>query len=306
MKKISLLLLSVLAVRAAVACDICGCASASGALFPGTINRQSQFSLGYHYLNFTSKHLPSILQGQQGVERSSQEQFQLLSFGARYSFHPKWQAVLQLPAQFVQKKDAGVTTQTQGLGDMQLGIARYFSGDSLGVFDSWTLMAEYDIKLPSGQFDGGSISEQTSRYMLPGSGSVDHFFRVHGQSTIKNWMFSLGALYRLNGNGPNNLNWGNRSQVYGEIGKLFFTKSMHQWYTSIGYAYEHASADYQHGQELPFSTYGIGQMKGSVQWRKNQWAAAGMYFLPIHGSMADGRVQIKQRFQVQITFYPKF
>lgn len=75
------------------ACDVCGCASSS-ALFPGTINRESQISLGYQLLHFSSKHLPSILQGQQGIEKISHEYFQVYSLGARYSFHPKWQGVL--------------------------------------------------------------------------------------------------------------------------------------------------------------------------------------------------------------------
>ncbi len=287
------------------ACDVCGCASSS-ALFPGTLNRESQISLGYQFMHLSSRHLPSILQGQQGVERKSQEYFQTYSLGTRISFHPKWQAVVQLPYQYVNKQDGDVRTENQGLADVQLGLARYFSGDSLGIFSSWTMLAEYDIELPSGRFDHAAISEQTSRYMLPGSGSVDHLFRLHAQASTERWIYRLGMAYRLNGMGPDGLDWGDRVQVSGEVGRLFETKKMHQWYASLGYQFEHAFGDYQNQFILPFSGYDLGLLKASIQWRKNQLALAALAFLPVHGTMAEGRVKIHQFVQFQFSYYPKF
>ncbi len=305
MKKIFFVLAAFVWVLPTQACDVCGCAS-SMASFPGTLNRQSQFSLGYQYLHFSSQHLPSILQGQAGIERKSQEYFQVVSANARYSFHPKWQAVLQVPVQFVSKQDGAIHTQSQGLADAQLGIARYFSGDSLGVLKSWTIMTEYDIELPTGRFSHADISEQTSRYMLPGSGSIDHIFRINMQGSSMHWIYRIGMMYRLNGMGPDNLAWGDRTQVFAEAGRLFETKKMHQWYASLGYMFEHASSDYQNNLKLPFSGYGLGQLKASVQWRKNQFAVAALAFLPVHGKMAEGRVKIHQSLQFQLSYYPKF
>ena len=286
------------------ACDVCGCASSS-ALFPGTLNRESQISLGYQLLHLSSKHLPSILQGQQGIEKISHEYFQVYSLGARYSFHPKWQAVMQVPYQHVLKREEEVLTQTSGLADMQLGIARFFSGDSLGLFRSWDIMTEYAVELPTGRFDNSAISEQTSRYMFPGSGSVDHLFRVNIQASTQRWIYRLGSLYRLNGEGPDQLSWGNRFQLSAEAGRFFETDKMHQWYTSLGYQFEHASADFQSQVKLPFSGYDLGLLKASIQWRKNQFAIAALAFLPVHGKMAEGRVNIHQFAQFHLSYYPK-
>lgn len=288
------------------ACDVCGGAGASGAYFPGTMNRESQFGLAYHYMAFRSRHLPSILQGQQGEERISSERFHMINLGLRYSFLPKWQAVVQVPYQSVQKTDRGIQTNINGLADMQLGAARYFSFDSIKGMDAWMIVAEYDLKLPTGAYNVSDLSEQVSRFMFPGTGSLDHFFRLSTQFQRKNWMLSLGGLFRLNGMGPDQLNWGNRLQGQLELGRIKKLKKRHELYFSLGYMYEHSQSDLQKGAELPFSSYSFAQAKASLQWRRASWAAAGSVYIPVHGSLADGRVNMTTRFQIQLIYFPKF
>lgn len=306
MKNSLLAFLALFLAQTGLACDICGSAGMAAALFPGSLNPESQLNAGYQYLGFTSRHLPSILQGQQGEERMSSEQFHLANLGIRYSFLSKWQAVAQVPYQSLHKLDQGVSTQKQGLADIQLGLARYFRFDSVGAITSWTWVAEYDLKLPTGQYDANALSEQVSRFMFPGTGSVDHFFRLSSQMTMENWMLSFGGVFRLNGMGQEALNWGNRAQAQGEFGRIFRTKKKHEFFVSAGYVLEQAQADFQNGQELPFSSYTLGQAKASMQWRKASLAAGASYFIPVNGSLAEGRVTMTNRFQFQVTYYPKF
>ncbi|MHB1276887.1 MAG: hypothetical protein ACYC1Q_00655 [Bacteroidia bacterium] len=306
MKKFMLVLAVLLVAQTVRACDVCGCAGASGTYFPGTMNLESQFGLSYQYLAFRSRHLPSILQGQLGEERISSEQFHLLNFGTRYRFLPKWQAVVQVPYQVVFKSDQGVNTHISGMADIQLGLARQFSFDSLRGLDQWIWSAEYDLKLPTGAYTRQDLSEQVSRFMFPGTGSFDHFFRLSSQLKRKNWILSFGGLFRLNGEGPDQLNWGNRLQAQLELGHINKLKNKHELYFSLGYVYEHSSSDIQKGVELPFSSYAIGQAKSSIQWRKSSWAVSGICYFPVHGGLAEGRVTMTQRFQIQLIYFPKF
>ncbi|HCS21644.1 MAG TPA: hypothetical protein DIW47_13985 [Bacteroidetes bacterium] len=306
MKKFMLILAVLLTAQSGRACDVCGCAGASGTYFPGTMNGESQFGLSYQYLAFKSRHLPSILQGQLGEERISSEKFHLMNLGVRYRFLPNWQAIVQAPYQVVLKSDQGIHTRISGMADIQLGLARQVSFDSLKGLDRWIWVAEYDLKLPTGTYTTQDLSEQVSRFMFPGTGSFDHFFRLSSQLKRKNWLLSFGGLFRLNGEGPDQLNWGNRLQAQSELGRSIKLKNKHELFFSMGYVYEHSRSDFQKGVELPFSSYSIGQAKLSIQWRKASWAAAGIVYLPVHGGLAEGRVTMTQRFQIQLIYFPKF
>ena len=306
MKKIIFGLLALLAAQAGYSCDVCGSANASAAFFPGTLNLESQFGLSYHSLRFRSTHLPSIKPGETGLERKSTEQFHMAMLGGRYNINSRWQAVMQLPYQMVFKQDNGVNTQSHGFGDLQLGAARYFYNDSADGDIEWLGMLEYNLKLPTGRFEENQINDQVSRYMLPGTGSVDHFFRGSLQAQYDKWVMAAMGFYRVNGFSKSGLNWGDRMSISMDFGRLFFPRKTHKIYTSVGYLYEHAFPDRQHGENLNFSRFSLGLIKASAHWRKDNWALAGIYFLPVHGVLADNRVELLTRFQLQVTYYPNF
>ncbi|MBI1221932.1 MAG: hypothetical protein GC180_04940 [Bacteroidetes bacterium] len=306
MKKILVVLAGLLAMYPAQACDVCGCSSASAANFPGNFNRENQLGWLYQFMAFQSLHLPSVQNGQVGYQMRSQEYFQVSAFTAGIRIIKNWQANVAIPLQYVSKTEESVQSHIFGMSDMQMGVTRFFEMDSIYKNHRLLMSASYALKLPTGKYHSDMISESVSRYMIPGTGSFDHFFRVNAQYIIKSWSVSLRGLYRVNGSTRDGLNWGNRVQLQGDFGKVISLKKMNDLYVSLGYLYEKGYRDFQNQEELEFSAYSTGQMKAGMQWRKNRLAAGAMYFLPVNGKIANGRVHIQSRFQFQLTYYPKF
>lgn len=306
MKKILFVLAGLLALQSAQACDICGCAGASAANFPGNFNRENQLGWMYHFLAYQSRHLPSIQAGQVGVEKTTQEFFHLSAFTAGIRVAKNWQANAVIPVQYVVKEEEGARSHVFGLSDMQVGITRFFEVDSVAKDQRLLASASYAVKLPTGLYNPDMVDETVSRFMIPGTGSFDHFFRGNVQYSIRKWSLTLGGLYRLNGSTKEDLNWGNRFQLQGDVGRVFELPKMNELFASLGYLYEKGFADDQNGESLPFSEYATGQLKTAVQWRKNRMAGGLLYFIPVAGEIADGRVKIQSRFQIQLTYYPNF
>src|SRR5690606_14673712 len=112
-------------------------------------------------------------------------------------------------------------------------------------------------------------NENTSRYMMPGTGSYDHMFRGIAQWEQRRWQFTGSGLFRLNGNGPDGLDWGNRWQAMAEAGRKFMSEK-HNFYASLAYMLEGSNPDLQRNLELPFSGYTIGQLRATAMWRKGR------------------------------------
>ena len=302
MKKLWIVL-ALLSSGRAMACDVCGCTGAAAMSFPGGFIRESQVGLAWQHVRFDSRHLPSILKGSEGVERVSTERFQLLMLQSRIRISNRFQLLGNIPVQFVDKQDEGKRTRINGLGDAQLGVSWQYSPDSVFPGSGWLLQAEYLLKVPTGEYRQELISEQVSRYMLPGTGSYDHFFRVGLQKQVNRWIFRGNYLYRLNGATHDGLQWGDRMQLLTDAGYVLGNMEGHRLLLNAGWLMEWGMPDRQNGQELPFSRYAFGQLQSAVLWRYGSWSAGLTCFVPVNGQLADGRVSVSRRFQIQTVFF---
>jgi len=177
MKKTILILILLLAVNKANACDVCGgaVASPSGDVIPGIFS--NFIGINTTFRSFSSTHLTLF---DDEIPIRSQELFTGYSLQGRYSPVRRVQFLFNVPFSRVSKEMEGETRYASGLSDASMRLNYLVvdkSNDSTKTF--FNLFAGSTIKAPTGR---NSFRESEDfffhRNMLPGSGTLDVGFHL--------------------------------------------------------------------------------------------------------------------------------
>jgi hypothetical protein len=212
-----------LASSAVSACDVCGC-SIGGNYFGILPQFQRHFvGLRWSEQSFRSAHTRSAAQA---GRFDSDEQFRTVDVLGRFYPFRRLQMLVLAPYHDFRRIESGLTTHTQGLGDVSV-LGNYIlfnTGDSTRQRWQHTLTLGGGIKLPTGQHRlRNPEGELYHANLQPGSGSTD--FVLSASYTIRRgaWGLATDVLGRLNTSNAQGYHFGNR--VSGST-KVFYWKNI--------------------------------------------------------------------------------
>lgn len=296
--------LLVFSTSVASACDVCGC-SISGNYF-GILPQFSRHFVGLRWSerSFQTAHTPASLR--HGIFHST-EQFSTLDALVRFYPHRRVQLLALVPYQWIRRDEAGVITQTQGLGDVSL-MANYIvfnSGDSLRRTWRHTLAFGLGVKAPTGRFQSPvSGKEAINANLQPGSGSTDLTFGV--QYTLRRGSLGLAsdAYYRFNTANKQGFQFGNR--VNGSC-KFFYWQNIHRAGLALlpnaGIYTEAAGLDRQNGEILD-DTGGMVTLGllGLDVYAAGRVSAGVTFQAPLYHDLGGGTIQPGKRWMFTLNY----
>ncbi|MDX1943706.1 MAG: hypothetical protein SFU99_24275 [Saprospiraceae bacterium] len=234
-----------LAILSAQACDVCGC-SIGGNYFGILPQFHGHFvGLRYQYRSFRSEHLPLFSQTETLV---SHEYFHTTELWGRWNPSKKLQLFAFVPVHFMQKRETGISTRENGIGDPSViaNLVLFNTGDD--VRNTWkhAIQIGAGIKFPVGHSNLKLSDGLVNPNFQLGTGSFD--FPLNAIYTIryKRAGLSTEVNYRINTANSNDYRFGNRLNTgthffyWQQVGATAFLPS-------VGTLWEYAAQDLENG-----------------------------------------------------------
>jgi hypothetical protein len=303
MKKQCLLLiiLTILIVINAQACEICGCGNSNF-----QIGMLPAFNKGFMGFRYSASRFSSHVKDE--PSEFSRDNFQTLELWGGYNFK-KLQVMAFVPYVLSKKKsDDGVTT-SNGMGDLMILINyKILSATLLGRNDNTTIRHELylggGIKLPTGlnqvntndpEFNIGDFNSQA------GTGSLDYIVNATHNFMWNNNGIVTNVAYRINTANAQDYKFGNRTYV-NSVYYYTFTKAETKLKPNAGFNYQSNAINKFQKKEIADSNgYNFNATLG-LNIVRNKIGFNAMTFIPIAQNNYDGQTKLKSRFLVGVTF----
>lgn len=195
MRKLILIILLVVSIQQAHACDLCGCNS--GNYFIGPMPQFNRYFVG---LQYSFQQYNTVLNTDK--TQFSNNFFQTTNLLLGSKFLTDWQLFAFIPYNINKShSDEGSETIT-GLGDItfltdyNLLDIKTLNKDSETVFHQW--MVGGGIKIPTGKFRVDSAEIVSTANMQMGTGSYDFLINSIYSYQIRSWGFNFNANYKIN------------------------------------------------------------------------------------------------------------
>lgn len=282
-------------------CDVCGC----GTMFlPGGTQfraKQNMFSLSGEHAIFNSTHAPSILKSKEGQVLESTEYFSKIRFSGQWAVYKSLHLNWNIPWQAVTKSGAE-QSNIQGIGDITIGINGPLYQDSLGK--AYTILSGYaSVELPSGHYSESLVDETVSRYMLPGSGSVDANFNLAYTYLRKQWSAFVQSSYRLNGKSRDGIAWGDSYSFFGELWHFTKLKNARKIGFKASAVWEERGKDKEFDLLVPYTGYQVFQGGIGASYFFKSVSIDFSFYRPLYQKYAQNRVNNTANFQVKFQWY---
>ncbi len=287
---IGLVLLCITALPAA-ACDVCGCSGSNQ--YIGILPQfyHNFFRLQYQYRTFSSKHIP--FRAGDAAEHST-EAYQALQLSGRYYISRRFQLFAFLPYHYNRKEEAGVITNSNGIGDATL----LFNTEVYGTKDAAAplqqkLLAGWGLKLPTGRHDAlAATGADGLPNMQPGTGSWD--FPANINYTIRRKGVGANADITYTQTTPNHesYKYGNRLSA-GLTGFYWWQHGNVKVLPQAGLRYNYAATDWDNYRKGWINDVSGGHQlfaAAGAQAYYKAWGAQLMYYQPLEQRYAGGLV----------------
>jgi hypothetical protein len=254
MKKIymAMLLLAGLFLTNAQEARACDKGCTMGGSYMGILPQFNQHFMGLRYntrhYTLTSVHTHLMENGMPHTHTEiTREQYSSMEVWGRFYPSPRIQLFAFVPYVMNVQERGGSLLRQQGLGDVSV-LANYSlinTGDSVSHTLKHTLLLGGGVKLPTGGYSARHMDELLPANFQAGTGSVDVLLNAMYTIRYKQTGISTDFTYRINGEGRNDYQFGNR---YNGAANLFY------WHKagaisllpSAGLYYEKAQADSYH------------------------------------------------------------
>jgi hypothetical protein len=229
--------------------------------------------LQQQYSVFQTNH-PALVAGK--PYEYSDERYLTLQAWGRYNIGKRYQLYAFVPYHYNSHMENGVTTISQGIGDVSFLLSRSIL-NSVGANFSHTLIAGSGIKTPTGAYTGVSELEALGLpNMQPGTGSWDAMANANYTGQHDKVGANLDATYMVTTTDKEGHKYGNRLSA-GLLAFYTVTLSKVTVLPQLGMRYEYALHDYdnysrrwlneQSGGYLCFASAGLQAYYGRVGCR---------------------------------------
>ncbi len=300
MKKIltAILLLSLFSIRS-TACDICGCGvgNFNPHMFPHL--SKNFISLSYNY-RFYHTHLEDA----QGMMTNKETYHSILLTG-QYSPIKKLQLMGMLPYQVNRQSGEEGNKSLNKIGDaVFLGnyrIVDNFLGSKKNIRQ--TLLLGAGIKLPTGEyvFDETNEKEVGNANFQAGTGSTDLLLNGFYNIRIKNWMFSTGMTYKVNGSNKDDYQFGDRFLAVAQA-KFIRNAGNVSFIPNAGINYETMQMDKRSGEIVEHTGGNNLQLTSGLDMNTNKWALGFTWFKPLKQDLGEGHIHAMPGWNIHLSF----
>lgn len=304
MKKISLLVIVILiAIVPAKACDICGCGV--GSYYIGILPDFQKHILGIRYRsNSLRTHLGF---GGSTTYLTTEEHYKTLELWGGWNIGKKFRVMASLPVSFNEKINNGVKGKKTGLGDVSVnGYYQLFNSSTkikktrLMVQSLWVGAG---IKAPTGSYDPADKmgnSNNTNLFQL-GSGSVDYTLNAMYDIRIQDAGLNFAASYKMNTANRYNYNYGNKANA---ALQFYYKKRISKSLLSpnAGITYEQSKKDIQDKFIVDVSGGRLLQATIGAELSYKKITLGGNWQTPLSQNLANGIVKAQSRFMLHVSF----
>ena len=291
-KRLSAVLILLLASSASYACNVCGGSSSSQAL--GILPASGRHFVGmqYQYRSFNSRHGSHE---QNTAQTVSTEHFHTMQVWGRASISKRVQLFGFLPYHQNISTHNGDVDRAGGIGDISLlASVQLISKDDCGPQLKHNLQIGGGIKLPTGVYDKtGTATSEWAPAMQAGSGSWDVVTNANYSMRNERIGVNIDASYVLTTANAESYKYGDRFSSTA-LGFYTISKKNSTVLPLAGLRYEYTGRDYEHfryrigndmtgGHQL-FASAGVQAFHNKLGW-------TAMLHIPLYRDYAGGLVR---------------
>lgn len=302
MKKRLLLLLLLLPVIDAGACDICGCGA--GSTYLGILPDFNTRIIGlrYRYNNM----LTHVGPGGSSSYLTTKEQYHTAELWGGWTFGNRFRVLASVPLSYNTKKNQEEHASKTGLGDISLqGFYRLVSskhslGSKLLVQDLWLGSG---IKLPTGKYEplDNDASGKSANLFQLGTGSFDFLLTGMYDIRLQDAGLNLSASYKMNTANKHGYNYGNKLSGSAQFYYKFRIKKTATLAPNAGLAYERSVHDLDEEYAV-FNSGGYmlsGTLGAELQYKKI--AIGGNWQPPLSQQLAMDAVKARNKMMLHVS-----
>jgi hypothetical protein len=299
MKKAVSFLLFILIVSKSIACDICGCGvgNFNPYLFPHL--SKNFFSISWQHRYYHTHFIEN------GEQMNNREYYNTLSLTGQYSPTRNLQLMVMLPFQVNKQAGTEGTKSLSRPGDLFF-LANYKILDHVskgGLRQAIMLGAGAKFATGTHQFEESDDGQVGNSNFQAGTGSTDALINAYYSLRYKQYAFSTGMNYKMNGTNKDGYRFGNRFQTTTQI-KYIKDLGKASVVPSIGLITECMKEDIQSGVKVEDKRTGGTNTQGLLGLDINsRKIAVGLnYSFSISQNLANGRIQSKPGFGVHVSY----
>lgn len=249
---ISLLLVLVF-VPYANACDVCGCAVGGMSMGLGMETTSNYIGLRYSHvafnaqINYNSKYVEDIY---------SEDKYNRVELTGKYHLRPKIYVMATLPVVYNTMRG-----NTEDIAHTSLADASIFAAYRLisppmdtNKVKGYLLDVGFGASLPTGSYQLEHEGELVNRNFQAGRGSIGYTLQAKYMYMFKKWRFITDVNYGIATPNKDAYRFGNQLNVFAAIGRMFAWKER-SIYPSVGAYYEHGNQHTEEGK-IVFNTGG--------------------------------------------------
>lgn len=280
------------------ACDICGCGV--GNINPHMFPHLSKnfISLSYNY-RFYHTHLDH---GQE--VRINKETYHTVLLTGQYSPFKKLQLMGMLPYQLNRQTGHHGNKSLNKVGDAVL-LGNYramdiYAGKTKKI--RHTLLLGAGVKLPTGEyvFDEENEKDVHNANFQAGTGSADLLLNGFYNVRIKNWMFSTGMTYKMNGSNKKDYQFGNRFLTVVQAKFIQNTRNF-SLIPNAGINYENMKLDKSNGETVAHTGGNNTQLTTGLDINTNKWAVGFTWLQPLKQDLGEGQIHAMPGWNIHLS-----
>jgi hypothetical protein len=299
MKKIFVLLFSIIMFNDMKACDICGCGvgNFNPYMFPHLV--QKFVSVGYNYRTYeTNAHDDS------GNEMFNKEHYTTISLAGQFTFGKKIQVMGYFPFQINEQKGPEGNKSLDGIGDAVLMVNyKFLDHVSNKAPLRQTIIVGSGIKLPTGhyQYGEGNEKEVDNANFQAGTGSTDFILNSLYALRYKQFAMSAGVTYKINTDNAQNYNFGNRLLTVIQF-KYVKDAGGISFISNAGMILEKMGKDREDGLVNSHTGGYNAQAIVGLDVNNRKIATGIFYSKPVRQNMAQGNIHAMPNINIHISF----
>lgn len=302
MKKLILFISIFLSLKAASACDICGCGV--GGNYIGILPEFSKHIAGMRYrYNYLQTHIGP--NGQQ-TYLTTKERFYISELWAAWSINTKWRVMANVPFSILTKSSTAEKSSSSGIGDPSVSIYHQVLNKRLGVANSkimvHSLWLGAGIKLPFGKYNPANVEDNSSQVFQLGTGSTDIIINGMYDLRVQDIGVNIAGLYKFNTNNKYDFKYGNKWNINAQVYYKFRLKNKLGIAPNLGILYEHSAKDSDQKQKQDISGGTITMGTFGVELLYKKMAAGANFQIPIQQNLASGTVKSGNRQMFHIAY----